>query len=459
MGREVRSFMTRLVRGETVICQLNGDRRYDQWVGVCFSAGRTSLLSRSPMGIRSIAGVIPAVGIAIWRLGQPGPGSGARGIVDDGVLRHHHIAMFACGWLLRQRFQRGGRPMIRYVFAITGFALIGSMALAQGTPTPEAGLVVDAAAVPFSEAVVNGAFMRLSEDERYVLQQRLERRGFYQGTVDGLTGPGTREAIREQAAAVLSAGQEVRLDTEEGARTFLMGLLPMPAEELPEGDAFFGVWDCGMGQFSYRYDGYATDPDASHIPYMAIEAFSPGTFGVTLMDGYRMGVFDVTPTTLTWSSPASGDTFECRWVGPAPSRPPAQSEMPTSAPEVPDVGIMEAVALPEGKAEPVQSVPEAAATEAPLQVARWPFEGDWSCLSGTFGNGPMDFQFGPDSVTVPVIGSTVGYADVTKIGGRETAYLVNLLDGQQAGLLEIEPERMILAAAGSLFDCSRETQP
>jgi hypothetical protein len=97
VGREVRSFMTRLVRGETVICQLNGDRTYDQWVGVCFSTGRTSLRSRSPMGMRSIAGVIPAVGIAIWRLGQPGPGSGARGIVDDGVLRHHHIAMFACG--------------------------------------------------------------------------------------------------------------------------------------------------------------------------------------------------------------------------------------------------------------------------------------------------------------------------------------------------------------------------
>ena len=182
--------------------------------------------------------------------------------------------------------------MIRYVFAVTGFALIGSMALAQGTPAPESGAIVDVAAVPFSEAAVNGAFMRLSEDERYVLQQRLERRGFYQGTVDGLTGPGTREAIRQQAAAVLSAGQEVRLDTEEGARTFLTGLLPMPAEELPEGEAFFGVWDCGIGLFSYRYDGYATDPDAPHIPYMAIEAFSPGTFGVTLMDGYRMGVFE-----------------------------------------------------------------------------------------------------------------------------------------------------------------------
>lgn len=347
--------------------------------------------------------------------------------------------------------------MIRDIFAVIGLALIGSIAQAQGIPAPGAGPVVDAAAVPFSEAAVNSAFTRLSEDERYVIQQRLERRGFYQGTVDGLTGPGTREAIRQQAVAVLSAGQEVRLDTEEGARTFLTGLLPMPAEELPEGDAFFGVWDCEGGQFSYRYDGYATSPDRVHLPYMSIEEFTPGNFGIIYMDGYRTGLLDVTPTTMIWSSPASGDTFECRRIGPPPPRPP--EALPASAPEVPEAEASETAALLEGRSNPVQPLPEAVAIERPLQAMRRPFEGDWSCLSGTFGNGPMDFQFGPDSVTVPVIGSTVGYADVTMIGGRETAYLVNLMDGQQAGLLEIEPERMILAAAGSLFDCSRETQP
>ena len=59
--------------------------------------------------------------------------------------------------------------MIRYVFAVTGLALIGSMAQAQGAPAPRTGPVVDAAAVPFSEAAVNSAFKRLSEDERYVI--------------------------------------------------------------------------------------------------------------------------------------------------------------------------------------------------------------------------------------------------------------------------------------------------
>lgn len=115
--------------------------------------------------------------------------------------------------------------------------------------------------------------------------------------------------------------------------------------------------------------------------------------------------------------------------------------------------------LPEGKPDPVQPVPEAVETEAPLQATRWPFEGAWSCLSENFGNGAMDFSFGSDSVTVPAFGSTVGYADVTMIGGRETAYLVNLMDGQQAALVELEADRVILFAAGNLFDCARENQP
>ena len=39
-GRDARTFMTRLVRGETVTCQLNGERTYDRWVGICFLDGQ-----------------------------------------------------------------------------------------------------------------------------------------------------------------------------------------------------------------------------------------------------------------------------------------------------------------------------------------------------------------------------------------------------------------------------------
>ena len=340
--------------------------------------------------------------------------------------------------------------MIRMMGTAAVMALFCGGSLHAQTATPAA----PADAVAFDPDAVNRAFNRLSEDERYVIQQRLQRRGFYQGTVDGLTGPGTRDAIRAQAAAVLAGGQTVALDTDDGARAFLTDLLPMPADELPEDDAFFGLWDCGIGTFSYRYDGYATSPDAPHLPYMSIEEFTPGNFGITYMDGYRTGLMDVTPTTMIWSSPASGDVFDCRRVSAPPPRPamgaaeqPPVREQVEAAPPAPPAGD---TAQPETKPTPAASAPETTAR---------PFEGAWSCRSGTFGNGPMAFRFGPDSVTVPALGSTVGYADVATIGGRETAYLVDLMDGQQAALVEIEPERMIMAAAGSLFDCSRDTQP
>ncbi|RFP88355.1 thermonuclease family protein [Rhodobacteraceae bacterium 63075] len=35
-GRAAKSFMERLLRGRTVICDLNGERTYDRWVGTCY---------------------------------------------------------------------------------------------------------------------------------------------------------------------------------------------------------------------------------------------------------------------------------------------------------------------------------------------------------------------------------------------------------------------------------------
>ncbi len=339
--------------------------------------------------------------------------------------------------------------MIRMMGTAAVVALLCSAGLHAQTASPAASVE----AVAFDPDAVNRAFNRLSEDERYVIQQRLQRRGFYQGEVDGLTGPGTRDALRQQAAAALAAGLEARLDTEETARAFLDGLLPLPAEELPEGDAFFGLWDCGVGTFSYRYDGYATSPDASHIPYMSIEEFTPGNFGVTLMDGYRTGLMDVTPTTMTWSSPVSGDSFDCRRVSAPPSRP------ETGTAEQPQVREQIAAVPPTSPTEdtsvPTQPETESEAATAAPATTVWPFEGAWSCLSDTFRDDPMAFRFGPDSVTVPELGSTVGYADVDMIGGRETAYLVNLKDGQRAALVDLETDRVLLFAGGNLFDCAR----
>jgi peptidoglycan hydrolase-like protein with peptidoglycan-binding domain len=339
--------------------------------------------------------------------------------------------------------------MIRMIGTAAVIALLCGASLHAQMATPAAPVE----AVAFDPDAVNSAFARLSEDERYVIQQRLQWRGFYQGTVDGLTGPGTREAIRAQAVALLAVGQNVALDTQDGARTFLTGLLPMPTDEVPEGDAFFGVWDCEGSTFSYRYDGYATDPDAPHLPYMSIEEFTPGNFGITYMDGYRTGLMDVTPTTMIWSSPASGDIFDCRRVSGPPPRPEISTavqspsvEQVEAVPPAPPAGDAAQPSQSETKPDPVASDPETFAR---------PFEGAWSCLSDTSGNDPMTFRFGPDFVTVPSIGSTVGYAEVARIGERDTAYLVDLLDGQQVVVVELEAGRMILFATGNIFDCSR----
>jgi micrococcal nuclease len=35
-GREGKAFMERLLRGQSVTCDLNGDRTYDRWVGTCY---------------------------------------------------------------------------------------------------------------------------------------------------------------------------------------------------------------------------------------------------------------------------------------------------------------------------------------------------------------------------------------------------------------------------------------
>ena len=48
IGREARTFMTRLVRGEMVSCNLNGERTYDRWVGVCY-------LDRQDIGAIAVA--------------------------------------------------------------------------------------------------------------------------------------------------------------------------------------------------------------------------------------------------------------------------------------------------------------------------------------------------------------------------------------------------------------------
>lgn len=66
----------------------------------------------------------------------------------------------------------------------------------------------------------------------------------------------------------------------------------------------FGVWECVGTSMTIDAASYQGKPIKT-IEQMGSD------FLVTLEDGYRFAAFDVTPTTFTWSSPQSGDTFEC----------------------------------------------------------------------------------------------------------------------------------------------------
>ena len=66
-----------------------------------------------------------------------------------------------------------------------------------------------------------------------------------------------------------------------------------------------GKWDC---------EGMIVTLDAAHYNdarVQSIETIAGNDYGLTLADGTRFGLLMVTETTMTWSSPASGDIFDC----------------------------------------------------------------------------------------------------------------------------------------------------
>lgn len=71
-----------------------------------------------------------------------------------------------------------------------------------------------------------------------------------------------------------------------------------------------GSWDCEIMTFSLDDQTYKNS-SAPAAAVQGIEKISEDAFGVTLQDGYRFALFDVTAGRLVWHSPASGDTFEC----------------------------------------------------------------------------------------------------------------------------------------------------
>lgn len=75
---------------------------------------------------------------------------------------------------------------------------------------------------------------------------------------------------------------------------------------------FDGKWDCEGQTFTFTGTTYQPGAGAPVLRMSKVEKFGTDTFGLTFPDGTAIGLMAVTPTSMTWSSPATGDMLECR---------------------------------------------------------------------------------------------------------------------------------------------------
>ena len=83
---------------------------------------------------------------------------------------------------------------------------------------------------------------------------------------------------------------------------------PAAANAMP----FAGNWNCEGQTFTFTNQTYQPGPAAKPMRMSEIENYGGGTFGLSFPNGYAIGLMDVTATSMTWSSPQTGDVFECR---------------------------------------------------------------------------------------------------------------------------------------------------
>ncbi len=74
----------------------------------------------------------------------------------------------------------------------------------------------------------------------------------------------------------------------------------------------FGEWDCEIMGFTLDAKAYVVN--SQKFDLKSVEKIADDAWGAEMVDGYRFAMFDVTADSLTWHSPASGDTFDCKRV-------------------------------------------------------------------------------------------------------------------------------------------------
>jgi len=177
-------------------------------------------------------------------------------------------------------------------------------------------VVVEAA----DDRAIRQAFEAKPSDTRKALQTRMASAGFYAGSVDGVFGERTRSALLSTAVAQAGKiGFIPDLTSSAGVDRVLNALLQTKPPTVanasaspPDQPIYVGEWDCQGLRLSLTADSYNFGMPAP----IAILSAEPApndaaTIGLTLVDGSLYGLFDITADTLVWSSPASGDIFDC----------------------------------------------------------------------------------------------------------------------------------------------------
>ncbi|WP_157935929.1 hypothetical protein [Paracoccus zhejiangensis] len=94
----------------------------------------------------------------------------------------------------------------------------------------------------------------------------------------------------------------------------LAACTPAPGPTDPADFAFMGSWDCGVTVMTFLPDGYMPSNEDAPIAVAEFLRTANGATQITLANGNRMSLQNVTDQTMTWFSHQSGDSFDCTRV-------------------------------------------------------------------------------------------------------------------------------------------------
>lgn len=196
--------------------------------------------------------------------------------------------------------------------------------------------------VPFSIEAIDAGFNALSRDARLEAQEILRDRGFYAGAIDATTGRNTRLAIVGAAREDLTRMPDLRLDSEERVRIWLLALANTEATEPAQAPAaepvptvadigtvapepaatdgtptWLGDWRCesghfeGTARFTFDQDRATFHNLGITMDHAGVQSIGQRSNALTLefADGEIFGLFDIGHDSMIIT--ASAGIFDC----------------------------------------------------------------------------------------------------------------------------------------------------